>query len=209
MILRLVAGLSLLLGTAVLASYLLLVGRGPLASPAGRHLRAMKERRDAPSAVTPYTLAGFQALPHDAPQAAVAALERHAVSLEGYVQRMLHARDGDTHLEIAVTPRAPGGPDTAYVTAEITLPWRRGSRSWSYESLLAAFRPNRGGAAPWEAGPRRVRVTGWLLYDYQYDSKPTRYSLIYGARATGWEIHPVTRIELWSDSLRGFVDHPR
>ncbi len=209
MILRLVAGLALLLGIAALAAYLLLVGRGPLASPAGRHLRAMKERRDAPTAVMPFTLADFHALPHDAPMAEVAALERRGVSLEGYVQRMLRASDGDTHLEIVVTPRAPGGPDTAYVTAEIAMPWRRGSRAWSYESLLAAFRPNHGGATAWEAGPRRVRVTGWLLYDFQHDVRPSQYSLIHGSRVTGWEIHPVTRIELWDDSLHGFVDHPR
>ena len=72
---------------------------------------------------------------------------------------------------------------------------------WAYDSLLVAFRPNRGGPARWDAGPRRVRVSGWLLYDHQYDPPVSRWTLEHGAtRRTGWEIHPVTGIELWDDA---------
>jgi hypothetical protein len=113
------------------------------------------------------------------------------------------AGDGDIHLEIAPAPRSPESPDTAYVTAEVTPRWRAGHDGWSYERLLEVFRPNRGGAARWDGGPRRVRVSGWLLYDYQYDARPSAWSLANGAsRVSGWEIHPVTRIDVW-DEARG------
>jgi hypothetical protein len=79
---------------------------------------------------------------------------------------------------------------------------------WSYEGLVAAFHPNHGGASPWDSGPRRVRLSGWLLYDFQYDTPPSPWSLQYQApRVSGWEIHPVTRIELWDDAQQRWVDY--
>jgi hypothetical protein len=59
-----------------------------------------------------------------------------------------------------------------------------------------------------------VRISGWLLYDFEYDApyRTQRHALISGARSTrltGWEIHPVTRIEVWDDSTRDFVEIPR
>jgi hypothetical protein len=208
--LRLLAALSLVLGVAALLGYLELLGKGPLAGPRMRHLRAMKSRVQAPREVVAWTLEDFAVLPHDWSLRGYSRLENRGVSLEGYVQHILRSMDGDFHLEVAPTPRGPGGPDTVYVTAEITPEWRRGSRRWTYDRLLAAFRPNHGGVTVWDEGPRRARITGWLLYDFQYDTRPTSWALRHGApRISGWEIHPVTRIELWDESLRRFVDHPR
>ena len=88
--------------------------------------------------------------------------------------------------------------------------WREQRRGWAYESLLVAFRPNRGGGTAWDAGPRRVRLTGWLLYDHQYDKPVSTWSLQYAkARRTGWEIHPVTNIELWDDAAQGWRELAR
>jgi hypothetical protein len=208
--LRVVAAVSLVLGVLALLGYLHLLGKGPGASAQMRHLRAMKDRARAPDSAAAYTLEDFAELPSGWSVKGYSAIERRGVTTEGCVQRVLRAMDGDLHLEIAFTPRAPGGPDTAYATGEITPGWRRGSSRWSYEGLLAAFRPNHGGATAWEEGPRRVRFTGWLLYDFQHDWRPSAWSLSYGApRISGWEIHPVTRIELWDDSLRRYVDYPR
>lgn len=150
----------------------------------------------------------FAALPHGRPLAEYAPLEARGVSLEGWVQRTMLAADGDLHLEIAPAPRGEGGTDTLYVTAEITPQWRRRGR-WNGEALLAFFRPNRGGATPWPGGPRHVRVSGWLLYDYQYDRVPSSWSLGNAApRLTGWEIHPVTRLEAWDDSSGTWREFP-
>ncbi len=210
MTLRLAAALSLLLGATALAAYLHIMGHGPLAGEAARHMRAMKDRCAAPESVRVVTLADFAALPHREALAVYAPLERRGVVMEGYVQRFMRAVDDDYHLEIAPTRRGSGGPDTVYATAEITPGLRNGSRHWSYESLVAALRPTRGGATPWETGPRRVRVSGWLLYDYPYDAPPSEWDKrMASPRISGWEIHPVTRIELWNDALARYVDLPR
>jgi len=114
------------------------------------------------------------------------------------------------HLELVEKRRGAGERDTVYVVAEITPPWRDQRRGWAYESLLVAFRPNTGGATAWDAGPRRVRLTGWLMYDHAYDKPVSDWSLEFGkARRTGWEIHPVTAIELWDDAAQGWRELAR
>jgi len=59
----------------------------------------------------------------------------------------------------------------------------------------------------WDGGPRRVRLTGWLTYDFPYEGAHNRPG--FPPRIASWEIHPVTRIELWDDTLAAFVDYPR
>ena len=67
-----------------------------------------------------------------------------------------------------------------------------------------------GAVTPWPGGPRRVRLSGWLLYDFQYDRPATPWSRQYSApRLSGWEIHPVTRIEVWDDARGEWVEVPR
>ena len=59
---------------------------------------------------------------------------------------------------------------------------------------------------------KRIVVTGWLMLDVEHvsQSENTHHP---GSpenwRQTAWEIHPVTRIEAWSDSLERFVEFPR
>jgi hypothetical protein len=204
-ILRVAAALSLLLGVTGLLGFLFLIGKGPLASSTARHMRAMKDRVAAPDSVVDVAFTGFAALPHHAPLPEYAAIERRGVRLVGYVQKVLTASDGDIHLEVADGPAGPEWPHGFYVTAEITPQWRRGSDAWVYERLVAAVRPGLGGSTPWDAGARRVRISGWLLYDYQYDLPPAPWL----RRVTGWEIHPVTGIELWDDSLGAFAEYRR
>ncbi len=201
MILRSAAVLLFAAGAAALMAGLVLLGRAPGLPAATRHLRAMKDRVEPPARVRDVTMQDFAALPHRAPMSQRSALEAHGVRMQGWVQRMVLSGDGDLHLELVQNRRHLGERDTAYIVAEITPPWRQGARGWSYESLLVAFRPNRGGRAPWEAGPRRVRLTGWLNYDHPYDRDVSTWSQLHGApRRTGWEMHPVTRIETWDDA---------
>ncbi len=198
---RLLAVATLVLGGASLYAFLLLLGFAPGAPEPLRVLRAGKQRTDSPARAERFTFADFRALPHAAPLSEVRRRQSHGVVAEGWVQRMLWASDGDLHLELVDAPRRPTSPDTAHVTAELTPAWRSGSRGWSYESLVAALRPNHGGATAWERGPARVRVTGWLLYDFQYDREPSTWALQYQSpRLTGWEIHPITKLERWDDA---------
>jgi hypothetical protein len=205
--LRLTAALALLLGLVLFGDYLTLVGQTPWTSVPRRHLRRMKDRATAPATITPCTAADFEHLPHFETLARYLPLEQRGVSIEGYVQRMLVASDGDVHLELAPTRRIAGGPDTTYITCEVTPRWRQGTR-WTYGRLVAMLRPNDGGVTPWFEGPARARISGWLLYD-RYDQVPSAWARAHGARLTGWEVHPVTAIETWDDSLGRFVELPR
>jgi hypothetical protein len=205
---RTLAALTLSLGAVTLLGGLALLGKGPGVPRELRHLRAGKGRTAAPARYAAWTADSFAALPHGRPLTVYAPFERRGVSLEGWVQRTMLAGDGDLHLEIVATPRAPGGPDTAYVTAEVTPQWRRPG-GWTNEALIALLRPNRGGATPFEGGPVRVRVSGWLLYDFQYDRTPSSWSLQNQApRVTGWEIHPVTHLEAWDESRGAWREVP-
>jgi len=44
--------------------------------------------------------------------------------------------------------------------------------------------------APYVNKPKQVRVSGWLLYDFQH------LDVVGTDRATVWEVHPITRIEV-------------
>jgi hypothetical protein len=211
-ILRIAAGFSLAVGMFLLLGYFWWIGESPISGGEERHLREMKERVTAPARVTPARFADFVALPHGLPVARFAPLERRGVSLEGYVRLMVLSSDGDYHLSISAAP--PPAPSVAVgtLTAEITPQWRKGSRWWQWEPLQTAFKPPSWYEPEWPGGARRVRVSGWLLYDFQYDEpffKDRRLRLPSPPpqRLTGWEIHPVTRIELWDDSLRAFVEY--
>jgi hypothetical protein len=200
-IVRSLAVLIFAVGAAVLFAALVFLGRAPGLPATVRHLHEMKSRTTPPSAVSDFTMADFAALPHQLPFADRLALEARGARMAGWVQRIVLSGDGDLHLELVENQRHRGERDTAYVVAEVTPPWRDAAPGWSYESLLVAFRPNRGGRVAWEAGPRRVRLTGWLMLDHPYDKPISQWLLERGApRRTGWELHPVTRIELWDDA---------
>jgi hypothetical protein len=213
MTLRIAAVAAVMLGVSLFVAYLHLIGRGPLSTAEDRHLREMKERITAPPSLAAYTLKDFERLPHGLPLAGFAALEQRGVSLEGYTQFANIAADGDYHLSLTDTA-PPSLFNHRTVTAEVTPEFTRGSTRWSWERLAAELRPLSWLLPPWPGGPRRVRISGWLLYDFQYDAPflPQRAPIIPAPihrRLTGWEIHPVTRIEIWDEARGGFVDYPR
>jgi hypothetical protein len=207
-IVRIAAGFAFVLGVTALMGYLHVLGKGPFATLEMRHLREMKERTTAPASYAPVTFEDFAALPHRLSVAEYSAIERRGVSLEGYVQNMLRASDGDIHLEIVPRPDSAGAVQM-YVTGEITPGFTRGSPRWRFEALAAELRPDRGTRTPWPGGPRLARFRGWLLFDFQYDDSLGLWTDEPALRMTGWEIHPVTGIELWHDSLARFVEYPR
>jgi len=198
--------LVLAAGAGLLFAALSLIGEAPGVSREARHLREMKRRRSAPAEVQDITMDFVRALPHDPPLEERARIESHGVRLAGWNQRLLLAGDGDVHLEITALPRRTNSPDTAYVTAEVTPAWRAHG-GWSYDRLAEVFRPNSGTPTPWDGGPRRVRVSGWLLDDFAYDRRPSQWSIEHAStRVSGWEIHPVTKIERWDDARGGWIE---
>jgi len=212
--LRFAAGLALVLGVGLLLGYEQWLGEGLWSGAPERHLREMKERAAAPESTVPYTFADFAALPHGGAVAEFAPFERRGVSLEGYVHYSHLSSDGDYHLSVTAAPLTRWPAASQMLTAEVTPAWQRGSSTWQWEPLLTELESYSWTAAPWPGGPRRARISGWLMYDFQYDepflrNKRPRLPGSMPSRLTGWEIHPVTRIELWDDSLQAFVEYPR
>jgi len=198
MMLRIVAALSMALGIAGLLAFLTVVGEAPWSPPAARHLRAMKNRTHAPGSYTPTTFAAMESLPHHATAAEDAAIESRGVSLEGYVQVCMRATDGDVHLDFAPALDRDGDL-VPYLSAEITPGVRANGKGWTLERLLERFRPYRGGRSPWDQPPRRVRVSGWLMHDAPYEGAVSLPG--WPKHLTQWEVHPVTKVEVWDDAL--------
>ena len=94
-----------------------------------------------------------------------------------------------------------------FVSAEIPTEWAHGSEHWRYPYLVAAFRPVAGGVTPWDGGPRRVRLRGWLMYDAPYEGQRSPFG--FPDKISFWEIHPVTGIEIWDDRSGRFAELSR
>jgi len=96
----------------------------------------------------------------------------------------------DTHFEIVSGPNDQGQP----VIAEITPVWRQihahfGQEDWSSSALHAKYEGH------------KVRITGWLFFDESHvheadNTDPGDTTGKANWRATCWEIHPITRIEV-------------
>lgn len=95
--------------------------------------------------------------------------------------------DTDTHIELALSSNAP---PTQRVIVEVTPRLRRQKKQegidWSSEALSGKLR------GKW------VKVTGWLLFDFMHvkEAENTYPGGRDNWRATCWEIHPITNIEV-------------
>lgn len=94
----------------------------------------------------------------------------------------------DTHIEIAL--QGPDPDKRERVVVEVTPRWRAFVKAQGEDWTTAALRTRLVG--------RWVRFTGWLFFDDEHDdeSENTRPGRALNWRATAWEIHPVTRIEI-------------
>lgn len=100
-----------------------------------------------------------------------------------------HATDPahrDTHIELALDPSAPS---TQRVIVEVTPRWREKMAAiadWSTPALKTQLIGH------------RVRVTGWLFDDLEHErqAENTNAGAAGNWRATVWEIHPVTAIQV-------------
>jgi len=94
----------------------------------------------------------------------------------------------DTHIELVVQQGITAKKQRIIV--EVTPRWREfmktQGQNWTTDSLATRLEG------------RTVRFTGWLFFDDEHDdeSENTRPGRVLNWRATAWEIHPVTRIEI-------------
>lgn len=93
----------------------------------------------------------------------------------------------DTHIRIARTADAP---ETQRVVIEVTPRWRQAMAGagvdWSTDALKQTL-----------VG-KTVRVSGWMLFDAEHvgESENTKPDNPKNWRATAWEIHPITVLEV-------------
>ena len=164
-----------------------------------RYLTEQKNRTDIPRRYEPLTFAEFLALPaiperYTASEwDTVRAQTQRSVRLEGYIAEVIQAADGATygrppdqgdlhvHLRAARQPQCGvGGSRNQQLVTEVTPHFQPPKTDWSYEALLGLCRRQ-----------VRVRISGWLLHDYPHVKDVGNW------RASAWEIHPVTDIEVW------------
>lgn len=124
---------------------------------------------------------------------------KRGATITGYVIEVRHGgkescnceatapEDTDTHIELALSANAP---PTQRVIVEVTPRLRRQMKQqgvdWSTEALSRKLR------GKW------VKVTGWLLFDFMHvkQAENTYPGGRENWRATCWEIHPITNIEV-------------
>ena len=115
--------------------------------------------------------------------------------IEGYVVSVAAAHTElancycgrDTHIHIASRPDAPPHEHVVVETTPRVEAWAR-SRGWDWSAETL----NR------ELSGRLVRFEGWLLFDsgHAMESESIAPGRQGNWRATAWEIHPVTRLEV-------------
>jgi hypothetical protein len=75
--------------------------------------------------------------------------------------------------------KQPSRPISESVVVE-TTPRVRKDHPWNRTTLLT-----------WVDSTNQVRISGWLMLD------PDHPNMVGNARGTIWEIHPITKIEVW------------
>jgi hypothetical protein len=123
--------------------------------------------------------------------------ESRAGSIEGYVVEVAEGgieaancysyRERDVHIHVA--PRADA-PRSEWVVVEVTPRARRRAVEWGWDWSATALRR--------ELVGRRCRFEGWLLFDREHagEAEHTAPGARGNWRATAWELHPVTAIEV-------------
>ncbi len=182
-----------------------------------------KLRLHTPANYTPITVEEMIALQpgcpfHDSQVDEINRQEKRSVVMEGYLVTVEQLADGktyahlvrrgDIHLEIGAAPEfSPEGSSAERVICEVTVPfqWRRERwnleglaplADWVSDGLIGHSYP---GGTP---GGARVRISGDLLDDFVHCAAAGE------TRATAWEIHPVTKIEVWNYKTNRFEPLP-
>jgi hypothetical protein len=158
---------------------------GPNGSPA-KALNKNKNRTDIPSE-TAYVPIQWQSL-RDLPSNRQNDLPGAPVRVEGFISHQVKAESGestncgltdpdevDWHIYLTNQPNQ-GIKDAVIVE---TTPRTRPLHHWDKSALDALVNQN-----------IRVRISGWLMFDSEH------VSAVGTQRATVWEVHPITKIEV-------------
>ena len=83
----------------------------------------------------------------------------------------------------------PGDGEATSVVVEPTPRLKKDHPGWTKKNLT-----------PWLNVDLPVRISGWLLFDPQHTNHLKKY------RSTLWEIHPITKIEVWDTATEKWVN---
>ncbi|NOT34328.1 MAG: hypothetical protein HOP12_09185 [Candidatus Eisenbacteria bacterium] len=183
---RWIATAALTFGVAGLLA-LTAEGAWPFASLELRHRREMKSRVAVPADPTPTRFEALDALPTRSSVAEYSAIERRAVAVEGFVERFDARGNGEVALRIVREWPTTRGT-TGALLATLSPSFRARHPEWAVDALVAELRLTERAELPAGGEARRVRVSGWLMFD------------------AAWSIHPVTRLEVWDASLARYRD---
>ena len=101
--------------------------------------------------------------------------------------RSIHGRD--THIDLTLSAAA-AYDETKHVIVEVTPRWRTAMAAKGIDWETDTLREKPLG--------RCVKVTGWLLFDAEHrrESANTADAGAKAWRATAWEVHPITAIDV-------------
>lgn len=127
----------------------------------------------------------------------VAPYEKTGVILQGYLRRVKQegqehcncerADLNDFHMWLIASPTDTPAKS---VVVEATPRWRGANPTWDYHVLQHLV-----------AQHAQIRITGWLMFDQEHPSQLHATSRLPIIRGTLWEVHPVTRIEVFSNGV--------
>ena len=169
---------------------------GAAVTPGGREFARLKNRTAPPSAQDFDERVSLEALLRPGEDWGRWS-ESRAARVEGYVVEVREGgveaancysyRERDVHIHVALRPDAPR---TEWLVLEVTPRARRRAAESGLDWSAAALRV--------ELVGHRCRFEGWLLFDREHadESVNTAPGARGDWRATAWELHPVTRIEV-------------
>lgn len=127
----------------------------------------------------------------------VAPYEKTGIILQGYLRRV--KQEGKEHCNCERTDlndfhmwmiADPADPPAKSMVVEATPRWRGANPNWNLGVLQRLV-----------AQHAQIRITGWLLFDQEHPSQLHATSTLPIIRGTLWEVHPVTRIEVFSNGV--------
>jgi hypothetical protein len=178
---------------------------GPTGDGGDRTTNTRKNRTDVPTQYHPVTWSALQSLPYPkagksletwTPQqlSVIEPYQGIAVSVVGYLIAVKPQTGGsgestnchftnsdevDWHMALA---QNAVDPESKAIVVETTPRMRQSHAKWTKAAL-----------APWIGSTASVRISGWTMFDPEHRNHLGRY------RSTLWEIHPVTKIEVFQD----------
>jgi hypothetical protein len=151
--------------------------------------------------------------------ATITPVEGAAITVEGYLYKVkvesssVHAAKGgestncharlasDVDWHMPLTANVADGEDLAIIV-ETTPRVRKEHAQWT-RARLKPWTAHVGSTANAGFNGQKVRISGWLMLDPEHKDM-----IDSGLRSTLWEIHPITKIEVWDNGAWVDLDNP-